>query len=154
MELTEFLNERGIEDETLQSMLEEYADLKWKDKYLRLAADFENFKRRSNDEKNDIRLKEKVNSLNSILELDNELEIAFKMIPDESKHLFQIFMDKMSNILKSNGIESIQTEEYDPDLHEVIQVLETGEEKIHDVVSKGYRLGDKIIKYPKIVISK
>lgn len=154
MELTEFLTEKGIEDETLQSMLEEYADLKWKDKYLRLAADFENFKRRSNDEKNDIRLKEKVNSLNSILELDNELEIAFKMVPDDSKHLFKIFMDKMSNILKSSGIETIQTDEYNPDLHEVIQVLETGEEKIHDVVSKGYRLGDKIIKYPKIVISK
>ena len=154
MELTEFLNERGIEDETLQSMLEEYADAKWKDKYLRLAADFDNFKRRSNDEKNDIRLKEKVNSLNSILELDNELEIAFKMIPDESKHLFQIFMDKMTKILKSNGVETIQTDEYDSDIHEVIQVIETGEEKIHDVVSKGYKLGDKVIKYPKIVLSK
>jgi molecular chaperone GrpE len=135
-------------------MLEEYADVKWKDKYLRLAADFDNFKRRSNDEKNDIRLKEKVNSLNSILELDNELEIAFKMIPDESKHLFQIFMDKMTKILKSNGVETIQTDEYDSDIHEVIQVIETGEEKIHDVVSKGYKLGDKVIKYPKIVLSK
>jgi len=154
MEIKEFLNEKGIEDETLQSMLEEYADVKWKDKYLRLAADFDNFKRRSNDEKNDIRLKEKVNSLNSILELDNELEIAFKMIPDESKHLFQIFMDKMTKILKSNGIETIQTDEYDSDIHEVIQVIETGEEKIHDVVSKGYKLGDKVIKYPKIVLSK
>jgi molecular chaperone GrpE len=154
MEIKEFLNEKGIEDETLQSMLEEYADVKWKDKYLRLAADFDNFKRRSNDEKNDIRLKEKVNSLNSILELDNELEIAFKMIPDESKHLFQIFMDKMTKILKSNGVETIQTDEYDSDIHEVIQVIETGEEKIHDVVSKGYKLGDKVIKYPKIVLSK
>jgi molecular chaperone GrpE (heat shock protein) len=47
MEIKEFLNEKGIEDETLQSMLEEYADVKWKDKYLRLAADFDNFKRRS-----------------------------------------------------------------------------------------------------------
>ena len=63
-------------------------------------------------------------------------------------------MDKMNKILKSNGIETIQTDEYNPDLHEVIQVIETGEEKIHDVVSKGYRLGDKIIKYPKIVLSK
>jgi molecular chaperone GrpE len=63
-------------------------------------------------------------------------------------------MDKMTKILKSNGVETIQTDEYDSDIHEVIQVIETGEEKIHDVVSKGYKLGDKVIKYPKIVLSK
>ena len=55
---------------------------------------------------------------------------------------------------KSQGIEEILVDKYDPDIHEVISVIETGEEKIVDIVSNGYKMGDRVVRYPKIIISK
>jgi hypothetical protein len=54
--------------------------------------------------------------------------------------------------LKNHGIEPIQTETYDEDLHEVISILKIGESKIVDVVNKGYTLDGKPFRYPKIIL--
>ena len=48
----------------------------------------------------------------------------------------------------------MKTETYDSDLHEVVSMLETGEEKIIDVVSKGYSINGKPFRYPKVILSK
>ena len=56
--------------------------------------------------------------------------------------------------MKSNGIEQIQTLSYDEDLHEVISVLDIGESKIIEVVSKGYTIDGKPFRFPKIVLGK
>jgi len=72
----------------------------------------------------------------------------------EDSEGLNIILSKVTNFLKSQGIEEIQTEKYDSDLHEVISVIETGEEKIVDVVSKGYTIDGKPFRYPKIVLSK
>jgi molecular chaperone GrpE len=92
------------------------------------------------------------NLISSILDLDNDLSLAKKNLPD-SEGLNLIFQ-KLTNFLKTQGIEEIQTETYDSDLHEVISVLETGENKIVDVISKGYKIGEKPFRYPKIILSK
>jgi molecular chaperone GrpE (heat shock protein) len=63
-------------------------------------------------------------------------------------------VNKITKFLTQNGVESIQTETYDPDLHEVISILEIGEQKIVDVVSKGYTLNDKPFRFPKIILGK
>jgi molecular chaperone GrpE (heat shock protein) len=65
-----------------------------------------------------------------------------------------IILNKINTFLKSQGIEEIQTDEYDPDIHEVVSVLNTGEQKIVDVVSKGYSINGKPFRYPKIILSK
>ena len=65
-----------------------------------------------------------------------------------------MILNKVHTFLKSQGIEEIQTESYDSDLHEVVSVLETGEEKVIDVVSKGYSINGKPFRYPKIILSK
>ena len=54
--------------------------------------------------------------------------------------------------LKNQGIEIIQTETYDEDLHEVISILPIGEKKVVDVVSKGYTIDGKPFRYPKIIL--
>ena len=169
METKDFLREKGLlseEKETfriiqengnefeLNQLLEEWSDIKWKDKYLRLASDFENHKKRTNSEKEDLVKKTKVNLLNSILDLDNDMTLAYKMLDNEHKESVEIFIHKMKSFLTSQGIEEIQTDEYDSDLHEVVHVIESGESKIVDVVSKGYKINDKVVKYPKIVLSK
>jgi molecular chaperone GrpE (heat shock protein) len=56
--------------------------------------------------------------------------------------------------LKSQGVEVIQTETYDDEIHEVISVMEIGESKIIDVISKGYSLNGKPFRYPKIILGK
>jgi molecular chaperone GrpE len=127
----------------------------WKDSYLRLLADFDNFKKRNIKEKEEIKLKAKLDTLSSVLELDNDLHLAQKVIKDsKSLEAVKIITDKLSSFLKSKGFEEVQTERYDEDLHEVISVLETGKEGIVDVVAKGWKLNGQIVKYPKVIISK
>lgn len=127
----------------------------WKDSYLRLRADFENYKKRTSKEKEELKLKTKIETLQSVLEIDNDLHIAQKSIKDsKSIGAVKVITDKLTKFLESKGFEEIQTETYDSDLHEVISVLETGKEEIVDVVSKGWKLNGQIVKYPKIILSK
>jgi molecular chaperone GrpE len=144
--------EQEVITETIENnqKFEEQTD--WKDLYLRLYADFENYKKRSIKDKEESTVQVKINLISSILDLDNDLSLAKKNLPD-SEGLNLIFQ-KLTNFLKTQGIEEIQTETYDSDLHEVISVLETGENKIVDVISKGYKIGEKPFRYPKIILSK
>jgi len=134
-------NTQPVEDQT-----------NWKDLYLRLYADFDNYKKRALKDREDATVQVKINTISSILDLDNDLSLAKKNMPD-SEGLNLIFQ-KLNNFLKSQGIEEIQTEIYDEDLHEVVSVMQTGETKIIDVISKGYKIGEKPFRYPKIILSK
>jgi len=122
------------------------------DKYVRLYAEFENYKKRSSKEKEDIKNQIKANSLSVILDFENDLSIAFSKI--EKTEGIKLILSKVDKFLHSQGIDIIQTEKYDPELHEVVSVIESGEEKIVDVVSKGYTLNGNVIRYPKIILSK
>ena len=122
-------------------------------KYLLLYADFENYKRRVIKEKEEIKNNTKVSMITSILDMDNDISLAIKNIKDESaKDGVQLIANKVETFLKKHGIEPIQTETYDGDLHEVISILPIGESKIVDVVNKGYTLDGKPFRYPKIIL--
>lgn len=123
------------------------------DKYLRLYADFENYKRRVQKDKEELVLNTKTKMLSSILDMDNDISIALKSMDKVDEGVILI-AHKLDTFLKSQGIESIQTEVYDEDLHEVISVIPAGEQKVVDVVSKGYSLNGKPFRYPKIVLGK
>ena len=126
-----------------------------KNKYLLLYADFENYKRRVHKEKEELKNNTKVSMITSILDMDNDIELAIKNIKDDSaRDGVKLIASKIQNFLKTQGIEPVQTESYDEDLHEVISVLEIGETKIIDVVSKGYTLNGKPFRFPKIVLGK
>lgn len=122
------------------------------DRYLRLAAEFENYKRRVQKEKDDLRVNTKTMMLTAILDLDSDLSIAVKSSKDQDG--LKLIMSKLEKFLNNQGVESIQTDTYDSDLHEVISVLEIGEEKIVDVVAKGYKLNGKPFRFPKIILGK
>jgi molecular chaperone GrpE len=122
-------------------------------KYVLLYADFENYKRRVIKEKEEIKNNTKVSMITSILDMDNDIALAIKNIKDESaRDGVQLIANKVETFLKKHGIEPIQTETYDRDLHEVISILPIGESKIIDVVSKGYTLDGKPFRYPKIIL--
>lgn len=137
-----------VQEVTLEQKLQESED-----KYLRLYADFENYRRRVQKEKEDLSLSIKTKMISSILDMDNDISIALKSM-DKVDDGVLLIAQKLESFLKSQGIEVIQTEIYDEDLHEVISVVETGEKKILDVVSKGYSINGNPFRYPKIILSK
>jgi molecular chaperone GrpE len=135
---------------TLAEVEEIKSDLN--DKYLRLLADFDNYKRRVAKEKDELRINTKTMMLTAILDLDSDLSIAVKSSKDQDG--LKLIMSKLEKFLTNQGVESVQTETYDSDLHEVISVLEIGEEKIIDVVSKGYTINGSPFRFPKIILGK
>ena len=139
---------------SLTDLLEEWAGIKGKngaESHLRLAAEFENYKKRVAREKEELANNTKVKMLTAILDMDSDISIAMKSVEDEGVKLIASKLDKF---LKSQGIETIQTDTYDSELHEVISVIEVGEQKIVDVVSKGYTLNGKPFRYPKIILGR
>ena len=124
------------------------------DKYLRLAADFENYKKRVQKEKEDLVSNTKIKMLQSILDMDNDLNFATKSSTEEVGNGIKLIMSKLDTFLKNQGLETIQTETYDSELHEVISVIPMDEVKVVDVVSKGYTLNGKPFRYPKIILGK
>ena len=141
-------------------LLKKYQELEEKlaeseKKYLLLYSDFENYKKRVTKEKEELVNNTKVKMLTSLLDMDNDLTYAIKSIKsEEAKTGLSLISTKLEKFLKSHGIEEIQTDTYDEELHEVISVMEVGESKIIDVVSKGYSLNGKPFRYPKIIIGK
>jgi molecular chaperone GrpE len=156
LDLTENTPEFVLEDNPIAhvSVLEEQLK-EANNKYLLLYADFENYKKRVQKEKEELKNNTKVNMITSILDMDSDIELAIKNINDDSaRDGVKLIAGKVQTFLKSQGIEPIQTETYDEDLHDVISVLEIGESKVVDVVSKGYSLNGKPFRFPKIVLGK
>jgi len=122
----------------------------WKDLYLRLSAEFDNFRKRVQKEKEDLVISTKTAMIEPILDLDNDLSIAAKHSNDPG---ISLIISKLDKFLQNQGIQTVQTDTYDENLHEVVAITQTGSKKIHEVASKGYMIGDKIIRYPKIVLS-
>jgi len=123
------------------------------DKYLRSVADLDNYKKRVQKEKEELRDNTKVSLISSILDMDSDLHLAMKSIKDvESKKGVELIVSKMEKFLKSHGIESIQTNTYDPDIHEVVTVVNPGGLLIIDVINKGYTLNGKPFRYPKVIL--
>ena len=122
------------------------------DKYLRLMAEFDNYKKRSQKEKESIKIKTKIDTLSSVLDIDSDLSIAIKQDPNNEG--LKVLASKLESFLRSQNIESIQTDTYDDSLHEVISIVEIGEEKIIDVVSKGYTIDNVPFRFPKLILGK
>ncbi len=123
------------------------------DKYLRTYADFENFKKRVQKEKEDIKDNTKISIMSSIFDIDSDLSIALKNIKDkEARDGVNLIISKMEKFLRSHSIESIQTDVYDPHMHEVVTIIKPDGKNVVDVISKGYTVNGKPFRYPKIVL--
>ena len=122
------------------------------DKYLRMVAEFENYKKRTQKEKQDLVLKTTESLMSTILDIDNDISLIIQNEKEEkTKEVLEMVYRKLDNFLKSKNIESIEESEYNPDIHEVISKISGDSEEVK-VVSKGYRIGDKIIRYPKVIL--
>jgi len=136
-----------------------------KEKYLRLFAEFENFKKRTTKERIELFKTAGQEIISSLLPILDDLERAISQFEKqdtlEEIQGFVLINNKLNGILKSSGLE-ISTvnigDVFDAEIHEAITQIHAPEEsqkgKIIDVVEKGYQLGEKIIRYPKVVVGK
>lgn len=124
------------------------------DKFLRLAAEYDNFRKRSAKEKSDIYASSKSDVINEILPIIDNFERAAQNSEadfDGYKKGIELIFNQFLAVLKKFGVESFgeEGEQFDPSLHSAVMVVEDdslGENVIAQVFSKGYRLGEKIIR--------
>ena len=131
-----------------------------KNKYLRLVAEFENFKKRTQKEKEDFAKYAKENFIQSMLPIIDDFERAQKTNEKDAKG-YLLIGQKLVNILSQHNLEKIQlskNEQFDLDKHEAISSVEVKQKnkkgKVIEEVEAGYLLSDKIIRYPKVIIGK
>lgn len=133
------------------------------DKYLRQAAEFDNYRKRTIKEKAELiksaAEKLMVAELPVLDDMDRALENMEKgMDADACIEGFKLIVHKFQNILTQNGLEKIETDnqEFDTDYHEAIALIPAPSEelkgKILDCVQPGYKLGDKVIRHAKVAV--
>ena len=136
---------------------------KEKDKFTRLFAEFENYKRRTAKERLELLTSAGQDVILSMLPVLDDFDRALVEISkSEDENLLrgvELIHSKFLNTLRSKVLEQIQVATADPfdsDIHEAITQTTAPTEdlrgKVLDVVEKGYKLGDKIIRYPKVVV--
>lgn len=151
--LSETTQDENTKDEESKGENTESPSEDWKKAYTRLAADFDNFRKRSLKEREDLISRTKVAMLEPIMDMDSDISLAVESTKDEqAKQGMKLIINKLGKFLSTHGIEPIQTEKYDHEKHEVISVMNDGGTDIHAVISKGYTLGDKIIRFPKVIL--
>ena len=153
--------EEKAEENELQKVREEAEELK--DKYLRLSAEFDNYRKRTMKEKAELILNGSEKSLSSVLPIVDDFERALKNMDTANdvnavKEGVQLIYNKFISVLEKNGVKAIDTKDQplDTDYHEAIAVIPAPTEeqkgKILDCVLTGYTLNDKVIRHAKVVV--
>ena len=132
------------------------------DKYLRLFAEFENYKKRTTKERIDLYKTAGHEVIGSLLPVLDDFSRAIseskKMKNSDDFVGLELIFNKFNDILKTNGLLDLEVQKgysFDPELHEAISQIKTDKKdsgKIIDIIEKGYKLGDKIIRFPKVVV--
>ena len=136
-----------------------------KDKFLRLFAEFENYKRRTSKERVEMFKTANQDVIAAMLPVMDDFDRALNEIRKaKDKNLLkgvELIHTKFKETLRAKGLQEMEVKEgdtFDADMHEAITQISAPSDrlkgKIVDVVEKGYKLGDRIIRYPKVVTGK
>ena len=134
-----------------------------KDKFLRLFAEFENYKRRTAKERIDLFKTANQEVLQAMLPVLDDFDRAWAQVSKSDDEALvtgvQLIHDKLRTTLVSKGLEEVEVKAgdvFDADFAEAITQIPAPNDKLKgkivDVIEKGYKLGDKIIRFPKVVI--
>ena len=130
------------------------------DSYLRLHAEFDNYRRRTMKEKADLLKTGNEKAILGVLSIVDDFERALPNIPEDAKEGVELIYSKFQNFLAQNGVKEIDSlgEIFDTDKHEAITTIpaqsEDQKDKIIDCIQKGYTLNDKVIRFPKVIVAK
>lgn len=153
---TEAVEEVSVEEKLTQELAKE------KDQFLRLFAEFENYKRRTSKERIDLLETAGKEVILSLLPVLDDFDRAYlEIAKTKEKELLkgvELIQNKLKETLRQRGLEEVivkQGDVFDADQHEAITQIPAPSAKLKgkivDVVEKGYKLGDKTIRYPKVV---
>lgn len=145
-------------EEKLQRELE-----KEKDKFLRLFAEFENYKKRTSRERMELFKTAGQEIMVSLLPVLDDFDRALKeMSKSDDKEMFkgvELIRGKLRETLNSKGLKEMNVKEgetFDAEVHDAITQIPAPKKKLKgkviDVIEKGYTLGDKVIRHPKVVV--
>jgi molecular chaperone GrpE len=153
-------HENQVEDIKLEDQLKEE-----KDKFLRLFAEFENYKRRTAKERIELFSTASEEVMISLLPILDDFDRASVEIEKDKENEtlkgVLLIKNKLFDSLKSKGLSLVDVkkgDEFNADDHEAVTQIPAPSEdmvgKIIDIIEKGYKLGEKVIRYPKVVIGK
>lgn len=162
---TDNTTENGpITDEKTASESLEEKTRELNEKYLRLYSEFDNYRKRTIKEKSDIIKTAAEDVFKAILPVMDDLERAIKANetvndPIAIKEGIQLIYNKLKNATSQKGLTAFESkgETFDPDFMEAITNIPAADEsqkgKVVDEVEKGYKLGDKVVRFAKVVIA-
>lgn len=152
--------EEPTAEELLAQAQERIAELE--DKNLRMMAEFDNYRRRTNKEKLELMETAGERIFTEMLPLVDDFERAIAVMDktndiDAVREGIKLIQQKFLSFLDKNDVHPIQTEDADfnTDEHEAVTTFAAGEEKkgkVIDCTQKGYKLGDKVIRFAKVVV--
>lgn len=145
----------------IQSLNEEIR--KEKDNFLRLFAEFENYKKRTSRERIELFSTANKELMTALLPILDDFERGLSEIEKSSEGALlegmRLIYNKFKNTLTQKGLKEVEVkpgDSFDAEIHEAISQVPTPDNKLKgkiiDVVEKGYKLGDSIIRYPKVVM--
>jgi len=147
--------------DSLEKLREDFENEK--DRYLRLFAEFENYKKRTGRERIDLFKTAGQEVILSLLPVMDDFDRALKEIDKtDDDNLYkgvELISNKLQETLRAKGLEPIGTQKgdsFNADIHEAVTQIPAPTDdlkgKIIDVIEKGYTLGEKIIRFPKVII--
>jgi molecular chaperone GrpE len=167
-EIDPITTENSVEETAVQEELSPEAQMimdleKEKDKFLRLFAEFENYKRRTAKERLELFKTANQEVLQAMLPVMDDFDRALVEIKKSDDDVLlkgvELIHEKLKNTLMSKGLEAVEIKAgdiFNADFAEAITQIPAPSPnfkgKIVDVIEKGYKLGDKIIRFPKVVI--
>lgn len=152
--------EKSEQDNNCKDMVskQDYEDLD--DRYKRILAEFENFKKRSSKERDVLYNSILSDVVEVILPVLDNLENAAKVETqdEEYKKGVELVLKQLKDVLTSKGVEEIKTlgETFDPELHEAVSSIQDenlGEKEIAQEYRKGYKIGSRIIRHSMVVVA-
>jgi molecular chaperone GrpE len=147
-----------VDNDDLQQQLDDM-----KDKYMRMFAEFDNYKKRSVREKLDFMKTAAQDTLSALLPILDDFDRAKKFAEGKENGWdtgVDLVYQKLYTVLRNKGLEAMESNgsDFDPELHEAITEIPAPTDelkgKVVDTVEKGYRLNDKIIRHAKVVVGK
>ena len=146
------------EEEKIEALEKEQAALN--DRYLRLCAEYDNFRKRSQKEKDALYGDVKANAVSAFLPVYDNLERALKQKTEDEAYRkgVEMIMTQFCTTLEKLGVTPIEClgEKFDPALHNAVMHVddeEKGENEIVEVFQKGFKLGDKVIRFAMVKVA-
>ena len=151
--------ETVVEDKASEVEQLQKQNTELKDKYIRLVAEFENFKKRTFKEKLEMMKSAAQDTMSALLPVLDDFDRAANS-PEGLNEGVVLIHNKFKGILENKGLQPMESngEVFDPELHEAVTEIPAPTDdlkgKIVDTIEKGYSLNDKIIRHAKVVIGK